>query len=535
MLRDLRPVVLNTTLRYIVDRVYSHRDVSEHERYALFTGLDRLMQMFDPDRLRRSLVNRMPAITASKIMDIIDKRLEDPKRNPPLRVMIFGGSITEGMEANFFQQGDVSFGISRVVHVEARFSSQLQAILDTVLSPGVVEITNMASGGSTSEAASPLLEYAIYPEGYARIGPDLIISSFGFEEMRVLKTSKEIREANEQFIDAAYVNRCDGLPAVILVDDIFCNIISTRSTNRTELVSRSLKHSRVVSDIATWNDIMAVSYTRAFMHYAYADPSMMDDPMAMRKYREVLFGHARFSLNPPLLYHSGMAWMLAFQLLQTIGDRCQDEEASLTDCSLSVNKLDPRLMPRYYLESPLSNVTEEWWNHLALTNNKCSDPDFRPGNSCSLSWIAHRSSPTSRKVQLRELLLSLNASDENGWSALGNPIRAPKTGWFATRANATFSILVRAKEFPIRKVSFLYVKSSSREWESSRVNVTLTVVPDMETEVHGELDGVHDAETAIVYKSTFDVDVKVGETMNASFALVGGSMFKFTGMLFCSR
>jgi hypothetical protein len=82
----------------------------------------------------------------------------------------------------------------------------------------------MASGGLTSDVALPLLEHCIYPPGYPRQGPDLIISSFGFNDVHVFKESSDMRVANEEFLEAAYLNRCDGLPAVVFVDDIFCNI-----------------------------------------------------------------------------------------------------------------------------------------------------------------------------------------------------------------------------------------------------------------------------------------------------------------------
>jgi hypothetical protein len=42
-----------------------------------------------------------------------------------------------------------------------------------------------------------------------------------------------MRVANEEFLEAAYLNRCDGLPAVVFVDDIFCNIQEVQRTQRT--------------------------------------------------------------------------------------------------------------------------------------------------------------------------------------------------------------------------------------------------------------------------------------------------------------
>ena len=537
LLREIQPVVLNATFRHIVEKVWGPENPSAEQRSTLYRGLDRLLQMFDSDRLRRSLMNRMPMGTATKIMDIVEKRLIDPANNPPLRVMVFGGSVVEGVDANFYHQGNVSFAFPGV-GVDARFSSQLQTIMDELIFPGVMEVTNMASGGLTSDVALPLLEHCIYPPGYPREGPDLIISSFGFNDVHVFKESSDMRIANEEFLKAAYFNRCDGLPAVVLVDDIFCNI--KKSNERRELVSVNLMHSRMVSDIARWNDVMAVSYTEAFMHYAYSDPTM-DDPEGKGNFRGILFGGASPTIHPPILYHSGMAWMLAFQFLQTMVDRCHDEVVSprIADDAVRNDELDPRLMPTYAEEDTLSDVTRKWRIQSDSFLNRCSDPNFRPGNTCSLSWIVHRSSTIATRRHVKKLLVSLGGSDRHGWSAQGNPIRPPRPGWVATGANASFDILVVAKEFPIRKVTFLYMKSYGDAWQDSRVNVSLSVLRgatnDVVMETHGELEGIHNSTTSVNYKTTLDVDANVGETVKASFVLVGGTTFKFTGMLFCAR
>jgi hypothetical protein len=535
LLNEVKPFVLNTTWHYILNQVYGRLRLSVQKRETIFKGLDRVMQMFDSDRLRRSLVNRMPAATQTKIMDIIEKRLVDPENNPPLYVMVFGGSIVEGVDADFFQQGNVSFGVVGRWNRGARFSSQLQAIMDAILSPGVVEITNMASGGLTSDVASPLLEYSIYPPGYPLKGPDLIISSFGYNDARMFyRSGNTMRAANEQFLKAAYATRCDGLPAVVFVDDIFCNILKAKNGTE-ERVRSNLLHSRVVNDIATWNDVMVVSYTKAFMHYVYADPSMMDDPVVARKYREVLFGHSRQASHPPLLYHSGVAWILAFQLLRTIGDHCQDEAASVVENKFHGNKLDTRLMPKYDDGSTLSRVTQEWWNQKNLSNTRCSDPDLQQGNTCSLSWLVHRSASIKHGDELLQLLSSMGASNTEGWMAIDDP----RAGWVATQPLATFSIFVPAKKFPIRKVTFLYMKSYGSKWKDSLVDITLSVLEhktnDVISETYGELVGFHKSRTSVSYKKTFDVDVNVGDTLKATFVLVGGTTFKFTGMLFCVR
>jgi hypothetical protein len=116
-----------------------------------------------------------------------------------------------------------------------------------------------------------------------------------------------------------------------------------------------------------------------------------------RHFREILFGGASPSIHPPILYHSGMAWMLAFQFLQTMVDSCHDEVVppGIAKGSFGIDELDPRLMPTYVEEDTLSDVTRKWRNRSDTFVNRCSDPNFHPGNTCSLSWIVHRSSAIS--------------------------------------------------------------------------------------------------------------------------------------------
>jgi hypothetical protein len=136
LLHQIQPVVLNVTFRYIVEKVWGIADLPEEQRKSVHGGLERVLQMLDSDRLRRSLMNRMPKRTAAKIMDIIEKRLVDPTINPPLRVMIFGGSVVEGVESNFYHQGNISIGGHKYSHFMARFSSQMQTTFDEIIFPG---------------------------------------------------------------------------------------------------------------------------------------------------------------------------------------------------------------------------------------------------------------------------------------------------------------------------------------------------------------------------------------------------------------
>jgi hypothetical protein len=434
--------------------------LAPHTKATIYSGLQQLMNLVSPGRLRTALMHPMPSETTKKLVEIINRRLQDPKNNPPLRIMTFGGSILEGTQSAMFRKGNISLEGSQ--HF-ARLSSQLQIVLDEVIFPkspdSVVEVTNMAVGGMSSNLATILLDYSLWPDGYPRQGPDMIIAAFGYNDKSLFFSPRKDKEqayndlykSSEQFLRSAYASRCDDLPAVVMVDDSF--------TTENWDVQSNLLHSRAVSELATWYKVMTVSYTRAFLHYTYSDPTLPvgGDIGADRLFKEILWGDPTFRSHPAIFFHTGLAWLLVLQLLESIGDNCQDEEYGFDDLrnTTELTELNARHMPR--LSSKMMHVTaSEWKNATKEYQQMCSGPDYLPGNSCSYQWIVHRASPVNTKYDVRNIM-SLVTKSNTGWVADGKPVRPPRAGWVATKANASFQMAVVAKELPIRTVSVLYM------------------------------------------------------------------------------
>jgi hypothetical protein len=401
----------------------------------------------------------------------------------------------------------------------------------------------------TTDVATVLLKYTLWPEGYPKQGPDLIIASFGFNDIFkfVLKDAlgsdqgyTEIMAASQKFIRAALdLGRCDQLPALVFVDDAFLiGHISVRD---------NLAHSRALSELSTWYDIMTVSYTKAFLHYSYKDVRlenisktyksryMMKDAVTVWP----LFGGVLPTYHPQIIYHAGLAWLLFLELVQTFENACEDAATGVTKqlpTSEQFRELNPRQIPELGQNTFFQDVPQPWIEATKQYDASCSDKNFQPGNVCSYLWIANKVTNIRDGNDVDAMVKSVEIAND-GWVGEGLPVRPPRPGYVATKSAASFTISVPAVKGPIRKVTLIYMKSYGEKWENSRLAVSLrsmrgdTVV----AETTGELEGFHNSETSVNYDAFFDVAAEVGDRVEAKFEVTGGSIFKITGMLFCAK
>ena len=559
-LQTLRPKILKRTMNHFFDQVY-HDDHHANNATTRAT-LEEIMNLYDDGLIRRGMVNPMPLYSSEKIVQIIHKRLKDPNKNPPLHIMVFGGSIVAGQQGSRYTTNDARRHIYRGNETAARWSTQLEILLNDVMFDrrNVVRVTNMAVG-MTSDVASILLKNKIWPEGYPAQGPDLVIASFGFTDVNKFvsednnnnnnnnnnnKGYEDLFSASQKFTRAALsLGRCDNLPGIMFVDDSF---LMDHLTVRDNLV-----HSRALLELATWYDVMVVSYTKAFLHYSYSDMRLQNLPQTHKKQRDILddatvtplwplFGGVLPTYYyPQLFYHSGIAWLIVFELLQTFLDVCEYEEAAGAENTALANtrqfhELNPRQIPelkeQYFQEVPLP-----WIDSTTKYEASCADKNYQPGNNaCSYLWIASKVTGVRNGEDVKQTLETVEIAND-GWVGEGFPARPPRPGYVATKANASFTIDVPVTKNLIRKVTILYIKSSGEKWNSSRCRVTLRSMrgASVLSETQRELEGFHDSETSVIYDAYFDVAADVGDHVEAKFDVIGGNAFKITGMLFCTR
>ncbi len=131
-----------------------------------------LHNILTPSRMRKGLLH-MPTLSASheivkKVVRIIENRIRDPINHPPLRVAVLGGSVTTGR-------------LCRKKGLEDRpcaWPRRFELLINQFIGTEVIEVYNLAIGGTNSAVGAQIVEYWMYPKILKQEGPDVIINSY---------------------------------------------------------------------------------------------------------------------------------------------------------------------------------------------------------------------------------------------------------------------------------------------------------------------------------------------------------------------
>jgi hypothetical protein len=534
----LKPAVFNHTRNTLQQLFRSTAPAVIHD------DLNALQNLWDPHLVAKATIHPLPPHTLQRLMAIINRRIENPDQHPPLEVMVFGGSIVLGNGAGVHTGWN-----AKASGDDARWSTQLQDLLNHVLfhtetHPAdmvVINVTNMANGGMTAGMSAVPLQYGIFPEGHA--GPDVIVASFGYNDMMALLARHQnpvlyqmddtqkwtyLRDETQRFVRAAL--GCSDLPAVLLLDDTFMIPQIPAQFN--------LLHSRHIAEITAWYDLWGVSWTKAFLHYSYSNPILESlSPNGTDDVYWPLWGSNVRTAHPGVMFHVGIAWLLFYQFAQTTLAGCHDlavldnhnkATPTTTTSFTRTRHLDPRHIPPIHGSTMFQSIPSAWIN--ATNHKKCYSR-----NACPYFWIANRATDIKTKEDVKRVIDSVMV-ENRGWNEEGNPIRKPRPGWVASQPKAVFSIALNVTTLPIHRLTLLYLKSYGTKWENSRLRITIRIRrygTQLLPKVKHDLVGFHNSNTSVNYEATIPLDAHVGDTLLASFHVVGGTTFRINGMLFC--
>jgi hypothetical protein len=130
-----------------------------------------LVNTLPSSRLRRA-VRHMPTFShkiVKNVMEIIQKRIQDPTNNPPLRIAVFGGSVTIGRHCRSAK------GLNDLA---CAWPKRLELLINQFAKMDIVKIYNLGVGGTGSSAGTKRVKYWMYPAELAKVGPDVIINSY---------------------------------------------------------------------------------------------------------------------------------------------------------------------------------------------------------------------------------------------------------------------------------------------------------------------------------------------------------------------
>lgn len=315
-----------------------------------------LLQMLPPHVLQRA-IRVTPALQYGSpwevVMTKITRKLQNVKDPtvPPVRIAVFGGSVTEGRGCNVLPN---EVGITReradattprrIIGRSCSWPFRLQQLLDKALgSPGIVSVTNLAVGGTNSWQSFPIIQHSLYPEHSPLLdgvgGLDIIINAYATNDNLPAWNRPRNTTIDRYHIDGrwgmmqSFLNTCrlsqpcQNPPPLVLYFDDYVG-------NQGNVVLGEMQVHDAIQEIARYGDGIA--------GYVSSSDSLWR-PFILPNTTETLLSPkwkgASVEVHFGMPGHVARTWVFAYALLQWTVDYCQDQNnhsgKDVTDVSLS--------------------------------------------------------------------------------------------------------------------------------------------------------------------------------------------------------
>jgi hypothetical protein len=347
----------------------------ENAPNVAFRGwIDNLFHFYTAERLRRSISN--PAST-SAVRHILKILSDFPTTKEPLRVLVMGGSVTAGHGCNA-NPLDLPGGPSgNRPFAACSWAARLEYLLNHVFFGGerVVQVSNLAVGGSSSEVGAMLLEYHLLPEGMEI--PHIVLLAYSANDVQEANKERLFYQHMQDLVQAARnLRHCENdLPLVVMVDDFYGY-----------KPNAMMEHSARVYSISSWYKIMSVNYANVIRHAVYGNyvNASVPDP---------LMG-SRYGIHLGMGFHIGMAWTVLFNFLNAVVEACSDGDdglesslvlattpwiassANKTSSDEELSKTQKQGTPSKYIgalkpDATPDSIVFEWKDQMAVEEKNC--------------------------------------------------------------------------------------------------------------------------------------------------------------------
>ncbi len=470
--------------------------------------VDNSMSYFTYSRLQHTSTSLPIDQTRSigRVRSILEEKLKNPTTAPPLRIVVFGGSVTNGHYCldNIFNfpvrtdgKGNDRAGTPAHQSKICAWSGRLQDMMDATFGHGVVDIKNLAVGGAKSDMSTALMEFGLIPDST----PDIIIWDHGINDamatvnpnVKFYQSSslnaEQIFEKLQKFYQAAMAlpTSCDNPdpPLVILLD----SFIGQQS--RFPQISEALRISAAVSKMLTWYpNIWGISSANTVRPYIL---SKVNDRHKMIG----LLGTNGVVTHPGMMYHISIAWIVMFNFLNVLHDSCVT-----SDISASVDLLSERLnhstgveneyhhlsyLPELHNKLRMVDVPKKWKQRIpepmeyeqCIENqvvHKEATKKFTKDSSltCFYAWIVNTVLKVDSPQQIYRKIKPYLVKSE-GWSAYSTDAIAKPGGWIPPGGRGSFFEL-KFSDVPttVDSLTIIYMQSYSQMWINSTVQIDCT-------------------------------------------------------------
>lgn len=565
--KTLQPTILEG-LRHPRDTLNVHANWTQ----------DLLQHLLTPHVLEYSIKGMPHPSVLRPIVTKLVERLRYPRTRPqpegPIKIVVFGGSVVEGVQCRnppfphrgpgldykSLQECSWPFRLERVVNHVIR--NLLPVLLEDdnqtqAGRPDIIQIHNLAAGGTNSEAALPLLRYNLGPALLPNSPPDIIINAYSANDnlppaFHATKNTTidsfhlaRIWKRNVQFVQAAKASqKCRVNPPLILyVNDYLGN-------QQQSIVGESQLDQAIqwITDFDATVGYVSISHSVRRWVFANTSEHFFSGRWGDRKRSSVVdvhFGQAG---------HVSTTIAVLYYLFKALYNYCEDENEILLatsptgiatpttnfrdDATYFVDIQEPTQGWIEAQEFPVvrPNLTERRWDNLPhYVGPNCSEvPDGSP--PCVFAFLAAPLGVNNFQDVLTDYLKRFTLHQE-GWS-VHRDIRQGgfqnKVGLVATKPGASMT-LAYPDSSQIGGLTVHYLKSYGPLWEDSRLEMRARYVSptgDVAYEKVMLLEGFHNQTVSISYTYSTSFTPMDGQ-FQLQLTLVGGQQFKLNAMMFC--
>mmetsp|Transcript_19480 Transcript_19480/g.28821 ORF Transcript_19480/g.28821 Transcript_19480/m.28821 type:complete len:757 (-) Transcript_19480:57-2327(-) len=522
-------------LKYTIADVEDYLDTSNNAQIR--STLTQFMKLFSTSRMRRSLIHPMSERDTGNLLKIIQKRLEDPVANPPLRIVALGGSVVEGVDSAYHQWDDLPQYEKFTKHAENAWPHRLQNILNHVVFNGheVVEVVNLGNGGISSDVAAPIVYYGQFARELQEHPPDMFILAFTNNDIGPMRNEAQRLHISEELIMAIRHLRCDSLPIAMFYEDPYWKDWG------------QLKYHSTLAKTTRWHDAMGVSYGKAFNDLMYTTRKMTSNDGEDTPW---WYGAPAKNVHPGLVYHATTPWLLAYNFIKPILEHCEEAEDTaqpLID-ELSAKELrgglDVHMMPEMVAFKEPGYLLDEWTEAQRIRNERCATDER--ADTCSYAWMVGKLTGITSADRVKEFVENQMVKElSHGWEEekLMSKSGRQRPGWTATKKDDVFVIDIEPKAGKkINYVTVIYIKSYGENWVGSRADIRLDILKKKDDKIKfnstvlTHLIGHHASGTSTSYVEKIKLSeggAMGGEKVRATFKLAADKHFTIKGLLFC--
>ena len=515
--------------------------------------LEPLLDFLSTSYLRKGYRQAPLPATYKTVLDIVYNRMQDPVQYPPLHVVVFGGSVTEGRNSCHDPFLPPRFSNVKPAPDQGKrcnWVQTVQRVIDALVGPRVVKISNLAIGGTGSVTSIPIIKYKLYDTSspFLPRGPDVIVNAYSTNDAYVSAQMEDVteniawreskRSLVQQFIRTSILSRpCSTLPMVVYFDDYI--------GNQHEILMGEMVNIRAVQEMSEWYNTFLVSYADAVRRLVYANT------------REGAFSGQwlywtknKVEVHFPMSGHFTAAWVMCFSLLQSIVDFCDDpsdlrsppfpNEYPYTVLDLAENSMPPPLNKSVLLQ----HVSNEWMAATKEQERKNIDQcqgvetDLLP--PCPFAFVAGPAGTVRNKDQINDYLDHSRVVNNDGWEGIDDSTNgwSVKIGYSPMKKGATTTFFIDDLKSDIKTLQLSFLKSYGEKWmESKALFKVRSIDANNRTDIVAqfELEGYHNSTVSISFPFSIDLSIPKGHRAEVEVRLIGGTTFKMISFMLCSH